>query len=316
MSEQTKEPAEEERVAEGEKVEEEKTEVASNEDEKKVDGDAVVVESDEKEGTTETPKKEEEGVFLFHHWLWQHIWQANEHTKFKEMLARLNARAEAVPAAAPAEAEGESASAPVAPQQEQGITQAHFKTLARAWYFVCDVNLIPHAQLEDDCFYPQLKESLEKVGVSTASLDEIESQHPAIEAQMKEITELLAKLAAGDVEESKAQLPDLTSKVTTFFDAYAAHAKEEETTLVPLVRNHMPEADQKVVGLKVKEYVKQWPQAKFALLMFRDTVSVIPTEKDRFENFFPWFLRIVLMNIWSFTDDHYSEYKKLFGSTE
>ena len=48
------------------------------------------------------------------------------------------------------------------------------------------------------------------------------------------------------------------------------------------------------------------------LLMFRDTVSTIPIEKDRFDNFFPFFLRWVLLPIWSVSDPLYKEYYTLF----
>eukprot|EP01090_Pellita_catalonica_P002531 TRINITY_DN12101_c0_g1_i1.p1 TRINITY_DN12101_c0_g1~~TRINITY_DN12101_c0_g1_i1.p1 ORF type:complete len:270 (-),score=48.78 TRINITY_DN12101_c0_g1_i1:81-890(-) len=264
----------------------------------------------------EFPDEIKDGHFLFHHWLWQHIWQRKEHKKIVELFEIARKRGEA---------------------EKCVVTANDLKRLQRCWYFISDVNIGEHSNMEDTCFFPVLKECLlqirkqkndQKVGeeekgeeeeekdeeVNKTELDEIEATHPILVKTMADISKQFAELAEAE-SVSEEDYTTLFTSVKSFVKLYGEHSHEEEDTLVPLVKQHMPLGQQKIVGDKIRDYVKGMDCASFALLMFRDTVAEIPREKQRFDNFFPFILRWGVLPVLAYTDALYSEYQALFVKT-
>jgi len=221
-----------------------------------------------------------DGPFLFHHWLWQHVWQRKEHKQFLELIEcvkKTNSRSEFA------------------------------RRLGRAWTFVCDINLGSHQKMEDECFFPEVQKAVGPEGQRQVAV--LEKQHEALHKELESVTAAVQVVVN---DPSNDALDALLAQAEKFFTDYALHIEQEENVLVPLAKREMSVETQRQVGANIKAFLKGMDSAKFLLLQLRDTVQDIPSEKERFDNFFPAFLRFVLLPIWSWTDGLYSEYYNLF----
>jgi Hemerythrin HHE cation binding domain len=229
-----------------------------------------------------------EGVFLFHHWLLMHTVQHREQSAFLSLCARA----------------------------KQSRSIGDIERVQRAWHYIVE-SIRVHQALEDECFYPELEQALAGHDGELSTLEDIESQHPNVGKLLAETGDRVGALqvASGSDDDGDVvgdAIDAVVDSAREFRDAYARHSGDEENRLVPIIKRLMPLERQKQAGANVSAFMKDNPAGPFWLLQFRHVVESIPREKERFDSFFPFFLRWVLLPLWSVTNDTWKGYVDIF----
>lgn len=120
--------------------------------------------------------------------------------------------------------------------------------------------LAMHHTHEDELFFPALQA---RVGADRMRLEELASQHEALDFALQAAGDRLAALAdpAGDFSTDRAKAADALSAMA---ELLAAHLKLEEETALPLTESEMPAAEYKNLETKARKATPR-AQARFMI---------------------------------------------------
>ena len=241
-----------------------------------------------------------EGAFRFYHWLWQHSGQDSDHQKFIELLESVQSIA----------------------KQANKLEPELLERIETAWRLIAHVSLSVHQKLEDSVILPGLIEYLNTKAAENTLTEPAKNllamlehtQHIQIQSQLAAIDQLLQSLRnhSAQFDSAAEALQNLVAASKTFVQLYKTHMISEEHIIVPLLKYVVSDSWQEQMGLSIRTYMKASEHGAFLLLGMRHAVQTIPSENERFENTFPWFVRNVLLPIWTKTNSDWDHYLRVF----